>query len=64
MSGTLIKMLAIKLKMLVTPHKMLAAAHIMSTATIGVAAIGAMGTKAPPDNERNLSIRNQKVLKY
>ena len=34
------------------------------TLSIGVAAIGTMGTKAPPDKERNLSIRNQKVLKY
>ena len=34
------------------------------TMDIGVAAIGTMGTKAPPDKERNLSIRNQKVLKY
>ena len=32
--------------------------------TIGVVAIGTMGTKVLPDKERNLSTRNQKVLKY
>ena len=31
---------------------------------IGVVAIGTLGTWALPDKERNLSIRNQKVLKY
>ena len=31
------------------------------TLSIGVAAIGTMGTKAPPDKERNLSIRNQSI---
>ena len=36
----------------------------MTSSSIGIAAIGALGTKAPPDKERNLSIRNQKVLKY
>ena len=37
---------------------------VVSNGSIGVAAIGAMGTKAPPDKARNLSIRNQEVLKY
>ena len=31
---------------------------------IGVVTIGTLGTWALPDKERNLSIRNQKVLKY
>ena len=31
---------------------------------IGVIAIGTLGTQALPNKERNLSIRNQKVLKY
>ena len=32
--------------------------------TIGVVAIGTLGTWALPDKERNLSARNQKVLMY
>ena len=32
--------------------------------SVGVVAIGTLGTWALPDKERNLSIRNQKVLKY
>ena len=32
--------------------------------TIGVVAIGTLGTQALPDKERNLSIRNQKVSKF
>ena len=32
--------------------------------TIGVVAIGTLGTQALPDKERNLSIRNQKVFMY
>ena len=32
--------------------------------TIGVVAIGTLGTQALPNKERNLSIRNQKVFKY
>ena len=41
-------------------------AWVLGCIGIGVATIGtmAMGTKAPPDKERNLSKRNQKVLKY
>ena len=31
--------------------------------SIGVVAMGTLGTKALPDKERNLSTRNQKVLK-
>ena len=38
--------------------------HILYAKTIGVVAIGTLGTQALPNKERNLSIRNQKVFKY
>ena len=38
--------------------------ELMELNSIGVVAIGTLGTWALPDKERNLSIRNQKVLKY